>query len=147
MSAQLDGHRYLFLTSLSEPADNVLLLRLEEGRVPDTPEGADGHMGRPILVDVHCAAYDVLFPTYAAYAVRNESYTTANDDEVFEGAGVRTYTRSRFLDFVHHGTFALGLAGDPYRHTSFVCVNHIVDIVSQAEPQVRQVRAASSAAK
>ncbi len=136
----IDRHRYLYLTGITEPRDNSLLLRVEEGRVPDVPEGSDGLVGRPIMADEHGAAYDVFFPSYVAYAVRNESFALAHEDEEFAGRIAVTSTRSRFLDFVRAGTFADDVHPGPVTHYCFFCLNHTVDVAAAEPPEVRVVR-------
>ena len=76
---QIDRHEYLYLTEIGEPEDNVLRLVIEEVRASGEPE--DMKIGdvtlsgaRSIISDEHCFAYEVVFGSYVAYSVRNESY-------------------------------------------------------------------------
>lgn len=98
---RINEHRYLYLTELTEPEDNVLRLLITEGRIGDAPhpKSAASHAGvvsetRAIVADERSAAYEVLFEHYMAYAVLNESYTVADDAEIFESQVFRSI-RSR----------------------------------------------------
>ena len=139
--AALDAHRWLYLTEITEPEENVLWLRIEEGRVLDRVVGTHPVLsGRPIVADELGAAYEVVFPAYVAYAVRNESYTVADPYEVFTGRLAVTYTRSRFLDFVGAGTIASPAYPGPFTHYGLLCLNHIVDVAALEPPVVRVLR-------
>ena len=145
---QLDGHRYLYLTGISEPEDNALRLRIEEGRVPEVEEGSDGMIGRPIVADARSAAYQVLFPDYVAYAVVNESFDRPSEsDEAFTGRLVRRYTRSRFLDFIAAGTSASASYPGRFTHYEFCCLNHLVSVAAVSPPQVTRLKPSSGGAR
>ena len=140
----LDSHTYLYVTSVAEPEDNVLLVRVEEGRVLQGEAGADGLIGAPIVADEQSTAYELLFPAYVAYAVRNESYTVCDPEEEFTGRVFAIYTRSKFLDFVRAGTFADDAYPGPYTHYAIHALNHILDVAALEPPELTVVRAGHS---
>jgi hypothetical protein len=142
----INAHRYLYLTHLEEPEDNVLRLIVTEGRVDTTskPEGMEG-LGRlatdsrPIVADELCAAYEVRFEQYIAYAVLNESFTVRDDAEKFEGKLFRTYSESKFLTYVRTATIASDDYPGPFTHYGIVCLNHIIDVTSSDAPRITLV--------
>jgi hypothetical protein len=144
---QINRHTYLFLTEIGEPEDNVLRLVIEEARASGEPE--EMRIGdvtlsgvRPIVSDDSCYAYEVVFDSYVAYSVRNESYTSEDKSEVFTGNLFRVYSKSRFRDYVNAATFATDEYPGKLSHYEIVCENHIVDVVSVAEPEISILRPA-----
>jgi hypothetical protein len=145
LAEQINQHAYLFLAEIGEPEDNMLKLVIEEGRASDIPE--DIRIGdvvlseaRPVVVDETCKIYEVLFGTYVAYSIRNESYTSGDEGEEFTGRLYRFYSKSYFLDYVRLATFATDEFPGKLSHYEFVCANHIVDIVSDSEPAIRMIK-------
>jgi hypothetical protein len=147
---ELNALRYLYLTDIGEPEDNVLRLVVTEGRVADEPSQADlaafrdlGRLAsgaRSIVVDEVSASYELTFGTYIAYAVMNESFTVANESEVYTGHLFRTYSKSAFLEYVAAATIASDDYGGPYVHYGLVCLNHIVEVASAAPPRIVRLR-------
>jgi hypothetical protein len=147
--AALDAHRYLYLTAITEPADNVLRLVIAEGRVlADEVDGPAPPLtrGRPIVAAAESATYEVVFGDYVAYAVRNESYTVADPGEAFSGRAVGTYARSKFLDYVAAATIASPDHPGPHTHYGFNCLNHVVDVAAVSPPSVRALPPGAGAA-
>jgi hypothetical protein len=140
---RINEHRYLYLTELSEPEDNVLRLLITEGRISDEPHGANaegragiGSQTRAIIADERSAAYEVVFDQYIAYTVLNESYTVWDDDEIFEGQLFRIYSKSKFLAYVSAGTIASADYPGPFKHYGISCLNHIVQVASTVAPLI-----------
>jgi hypothetical protein len=147
---QINQHKYLFLADIGEPNDNVLRLVIEEARASDVAE--DLVIGdvtipetRRIISDDRCCAYEIVFGSYVAYSVRNESYTPEDKSEEFTGQLFRSYSKSRFRDYVSVATFATDDYPGKLIHYEVVCENHIVDIVSIEEPEIIIVRRAQQA--
>jgi hypothetical protein len=144
---QINRHTYLLLAEIGEPNDNVLRLVIEEARASDLVE--DVVIGdvtipdtRAIISDDLCFAYEIIFGSYVSYSVRNESYTPEDRSEEFTGRLFRSYTRSRFRDYVSVATFATDDYPGKLIHYEVVCENHIVDIVSIEEPEISVIRRA-----
>ena len=144
---RINQHRYLYLTELGEPEDNVLRLVVTEGRVGDDfaqPQDRElaGLMAnsRPIVVDEMSAAYEIVFEQYIAYTVLNESFTVWDDAEKFEGRLFRLYSASRFLSYVGTGTIASADYPGPYIHYGVVCLNHVIEVASTTAPIIRMLR-------
>jgi hypothetical protein len=58
------------------------------------------------------------------------------DDENYSGRLIRIYSKSHFLDFIAKNT---GAHFELYRHYQIACLNHIIDIVSSAEPELEAI--------
>ena len=141
----LNGCDRLFLTGLSEPTDNSLRLPVSEGLVADRVESIQAHgvtlSGvRRVEITAMSRVFELYWDTYVSYAVRNESYCSPDlYEEPGAGPALRTYTRSRFLDFVAAGTFASAKYPGPMTHYGLLCGNHVIDVVSVGAPSVRLI--------
>jgi hypothetical protein len=146
MIDQLDACTYLFLCGITEPNDNSLQLLIEEARASDTPEdieilGVKLEGTRSIEHDEVCRVFEVYWENYISYSVTNESYANADAPDSFVGQRVRYYSSSPFLEYIRHATFASDEYPGPYKHIAILCENHIIDVASMSEPQVRLVKA------
>lgn len=130
---------YLYLEAISEPHVNTLCLILSEGIISDRTETLI--IGDASIADVHSIEvrdasrrFEIVWGTLISYAVRNESYCTWDKDEEWTGNVFRTYTRSKFLDFVSAGTFASADYPGPFVHYGIICLDHIIDVASEHPP-------------
>jgi hypothetical protein len=138
---QIDSHEYLCLSEIGEPKVNVLRVVVDEAKasndanveIPDTP-----FMGNPIVSDDTCRRYEITFLSYVAYAVLNESFAKVDDYEQYTGRYFRIYSKSHFLDYVAAATFASDDYPGKATHYEIACLDHIVEVVSAEEPQVRE---------
>jgi hypothetical protein len=136
---RLNQHKYLYLVEMTEPADNMLKLQLAEAAAAPSEDISIGEIklkGSQLVVTADCAIYEVTFHNYIAYSVRNESYTTRDEEEQFEGRLFCMYTRSKFLDYVRTSTFASDEFPGPFKHFGFNCLNHIIDVASMESPEI-----------
>ena len=147
---EIDRERCLYLTELGEPEDNSVRFVLAAAHTPGPPE--DSKIGdhvipgtREIVADESTPAWEVIFHSYIAYSVRNESFTVADQNESHVGNLFRTYSRSKFLDFVSLGTIADDQHPGPFVHYSILCLNHIIGVASTEPPEIRKVRAGAVA--
>lgn len=134
------------MNSISEPSDNELRLEVFEAATlaasHDTfrpvNEALDLNLplGSPIEHITGCKIFTMRWPGYVAYSVRNESFTTVDNYEIFEGRNFVKYSRSRYLDFVGDATFADNSFPGPLTHWGIFCLNHIIDVVSCHPPEV-----------
>ena len=147
---QLHACRWLFLRELGEPSDNSLRLVIEEattGAEEDMEILGVSFRGSNIESDVSCRLFEVVWESYVAYCVRNESYVQEDATERWEGSRrFRVYSESRFREFVGASTFASDSYPGPLRTWEVVVENHIIDIVSSVEPAIRLLRSAGLAA-
>jgi hypothetical protein len=144
---EIERLKSLYLTSLGELEDNVLRLIVTEARADGPTE--DVRVGdvlitgsRAIVSDETCAAYEVIFPDYIAYSVRNESFTVRDDDEEYEGRLFCVYRKSKFLEYVREATIVSDKHPGPFKHYGINCLNHIVDVASTRAPEITRMRGA-----
>ena len=143
---ELDACGYLYLEEISEPHANGLRLILSEGVVADRTEtltigNTEISDIRPVEVTDASKWFEVVWDTYISYSVRNESFCSWDETEEWSGNAFRTYTKSKFLDFVSTGTFASNDYPGPFVHYEIVCSDHVVDVASEHPPTVRRVGA------
>lgn len=139
----------VFFFGLTEPEVNVLRLYFSRSKINDTPEPlivGEKEFGDSysINIDKNSPIIQIDFHTYIAYSIRNESFTSWDDYEEFEGKIFRIYKKSRYLDFISVGTFATEDFPGSFKHYGISCLDHIVDIVSISEPVVTEVCADQS---
>ena len=143
---QLNSVQYLYLRELSEPRDNSLKLVVEEAVVnrsgivgPNLPEL------EAVMTDVSpiesvqgCRIFELYWKRYAAYLVTEElvgsNASSGYDDECYTGKILRVYSKSHFLAHIARDT---GGHPEPPRHYKIVCLNHLIDVVAYAPPDVR----------
>lgn len=136
VSSKIDDCKYLYLDGLSEPEENALkVVVLEAGTGIVAAPGVDVLLTNisPIEHTQGCRVFEITWPSYIAYSVRNESYAQNGDDE-FDGRLFRLCSKSHFLDYLASATFATSDYPGPFRHWSIACLNHVIDVVSQVEP-------------
>jgi hypothetical protein len=145
---QINNHKYLYLTEIGEPEDNVLRLVIEQATTSD--EESDLKIGntlitglRDIVSDERCFSYEIIFESYIAYSVLNESFAQVDKLEVFTGNLFRIYSKSHFLDYVKVATFASEDYPGIFSHYEIVALNHIVEIASVGSPQINVLRVPS----
>lgn len=139
---QIDSHEYLYLWETGEPETNVLRVVVDEAKasddwdveIPKTPL-----MGRPIISDETCRRYEITFPSYAAYAVLNESFAKVDEYEQYTGRYFRVCSKSHFLDYLGVATFASDDYPGKSTHYEIACLDHIVEVVSAEEPEIREL--------
>jgi hypothetical protein len=137
----IDYKGYIYLTSIYEPQDNKLILEIERCKVNDEAEGIQ--VGDVVIEDCHSIDVDQTLPIlqiefdwYIAYTVRNESFTTLDEYEVFEGGVFSIYSKSRYLDFIEVSTIASDDHPGPFKHYGINALNHIIDVVSTEPPTI-----------
>jgi hypothetical protein len=145
MLGEIDKHKWLYLTSISEPEDNVLRLVIEQAQPDGPPEGTaadrtEAAQYAAIVSDERTSAYEIIFARYVAYSVRNEAYTQLDEYEVHTGRSACVYSKSKFLDYVRASTFASDDYPGPITHYGFNCLNHIVDVAALDKPTIRAIR-------
>jgi len=143
MREEIDSCKYLYLREIGEPVDNSLRLLIEEAKADGPPEDCELLPGkvisglRSIESDETCRMFEILWPSYVAYSVRNESFTQIDNDEIWTGRLFCEFSKSHFLDYVVRATFASADYPGPLRHWGINCLNHVVDVVSSVEPQIQ----------
>jgi hypothetical protein len=131
------------LNGITESDINCLEISFARCKVSDIPENLE--IGDKVINDVYPINIDADLPilqlnfeSYIGYSITNESFTSWDDYQIFEGNAFRIYTKSRYLDFIQTYTFAHQVCGEIslITHYGIVCLNHIIDIVTTATPVV-----------
>ena len=152
MREVIDACKWIFLREIGEPEENSLRLVIEEAKSDGPHEDIEILPGkvisgtRAIESDATCRAFELVWLSYVSYSVRNESFCTLDKEERWEGRLFCLYSKSHFLDYVAQATFASADYPGPLQHWGVNCLNHIVDVVSIAEPQVREIKHAERVA-
>lgn len=145
MREAIDDCKWIFLRFIGEPEGCSLRLVIEEAKADGPPEDIEISPGRvitgtvPIESDPTCREFELVWPSYVSYSVRNESFCTLDEEEMWEGRLLRRYAKSHFLDHVAKSTFAGDDYPGPLHHWGVNGLNHIVDVVSVDEPLVREI--------
>ncbi len=148
MRDTINACQYLFLRESWEPQENTLRVVIEEAKADGPPEDfevAPGKMISGVVAvesDPSCQLFELVWPSYVAYSVCNESFTAWDDTEVFQGRHFRVYSKSHFRDYLARYTFASDKYPGPLQHWGLVCLRHLVDVVGCEEPVLRRLRPA-----
>jgi len=145
---QIQSCQYLYMSEIGEPRDNelrIVILEAKSGAIGErkAEDEKDEVLKRiletcaPIEHRVGCRMFELFWPNYVGYSVRNESYAQSDEYEKFDGRLLVEYSRSRCLDFLSKATFADSTYPGPLKHWGIFCLNHIIDVVSTFEPEVK----------
>jgi hypothetical protein len=149
----LDSAGYIYLRELSEPRDNSLRVVVQEAVVnpaglvplhPELPELAEILKdSSPIESTDACRSFELTWERYVAYLFTEECVGSCGnyDDEKFTGKLFRVYTDSHFLNHLARDT---GGYTEPLLHYKLTCLNHLIDVASDAPPEVRIIGPVSS---
>ena len=84
--------------------------------------------------------FELLWESYVAYSILNESFATVDSEECFEGTRFRVYSKSNFINYAARATFASPEYPGPTQHYEVVCQNHIVNVISVRGPLIVRLR-------
>ena len=95
---------------------------------------------RPIGINEQ-RVYEIRFPTYILYQIRNESFCAFDAEEVYTGKYLMQFERSRLLSHVGDFTDAQQLEDGTFYPGKWVhyCINtqcHVIDIIAHESPIV-----------
>lgn len=142
-----------FLIELKEEYDNELHVTIECACVDDMiiPRDFYGNANvdkilahcKPIIPDP-AQKWEIIFDDYIIYQVRNESYCSFDTKEIRTGKYLIIFKESELLNYLLVSTDAQQLDDGtfypaPWQHYGIYTQNHIIDVVSQAEPKVFRV--------
>lgn len=144
----LNSCKYLYLNAIGEPTDNALRIVLAEAVSGRTLKEEDLSEHPPEIRSLlasagsaaiesgpGCRIFELVWPSYIGYSVRNESFSLPETDEGVGQLFVQ-YEKSKYLDFIASATFADSEHPGPFRHWAIYCLNHSLDIVSMDDPIV-----------
>ncbi len=138
----INSCNYLYLKEIREPEDNSLRIILEEaaaGNGLEITSGA-GLSGSEIVVTNESQVFEIYFDSYIGYSVIDESLALPDDSEVFDGRIFCVYEKSNNLDYLGKASFASEGHPGPFVHYGFNCLNHIIDIASADEPEIKKLK-------
>ena len=138
---QIDQQEYIYLREIGEPDANVLRIVIEGARTSNETDDLDLGEAKmseylPIVSDETCDRFEVVFRSYIAYAVLNESYASVDGSEQYTGKYFRVYSKSHFLDYLRLASFATDDYPGRSAHYEVACLDHIVEVVSVDEPEI-----------
>lgn len=136
----LNSVKYLYLGKLTEPRDNSLRVVVEEA-ISNLPLLSQTQLGvvqvSPIQHTTACRKFELTWAQYVAYLVTEEVVGSCPcDDEIYTGNLFRTYTKSRFLDYLARNT---GGHMKPVLHFKLLCLNHLIDVATYDTPSCLQL--------
>jgi hypothetical protein len=137
---QIDSAPYLYLHRLFEPRDNQLIIILQEAGSNQARKGRRELPGGIVIEDAAPIeptgrVFTLTWKSYVSYCVTEEMHGSCGkyEDEEYTGRLFRVYSESHYLNFVAVDT---GAHFEPYRHYKIACLNHVIDIVSAATPEL-----------
>ncbi|MGV3549890.1 hypothetical protein [Rhizobium sp.] len=88
------------------------------------------------LIEVSPASrrFVITFDRYLAFCARDETFTNPEENEDFSKK-LRTYDKSKFLDFVRSSTWSLD-DQTSLSHHAIVCLNVVIDVVCAGQPAI-----------
>lgn len=141
----INSHKYINLTHISEPDENQIQMTIEE-MVPSGPV-SDIELGDVTIDNVQeikptaeSALYSIKFKSYILYSVLNESFISPKDEDECEGRLCCICRKSSFLNYLKNVSFADSDYPGEFKHYRFNCLNHIVDIASVDEPTIEKMK-------
>ncbi len=131
------GRRTFVVRELGEPEENALRVVVTEAsrgeREKDPLLGVERF---PVAIAVSTPSLELLWDSYIAYAVRDESYALDDEESAVETM-LHVRKASTFLDYVAETTTAGSGHPGPFEHWALYCANHIIDVASQEPPRLR----------
>lgn len=152
VARELDECRYLYLRWIGEPQELQLRLVVEEARIQERQVLAPTHLpelnkfyetAQPIASDQECRLFEIIYTYPISYTVFNETYGKYPElPEIFTGNLFRKFSSSYLLEMIRKTTY---ISDDhpgplPPQHHSIVCLNHVIDVITTSEPEMRLLR-------
>jgi hypothetical protein len=142
---ELNQYKYLFLDTIQDSTENpfAIIITLKTGEVSEQTE--DLIVGEATIRDVRpiieneSIRIKVNFPSYVAYNVQCETYSSGNDYDIFKGRNAREYSKSRYMEYIKSDTIASDEWPGKLKHFGISCCWEIVDIISVDEPKIQIV--------
>lgn len=128
-----------FLLKITEPINNQLVITLKESTTSGAEESIAIGNGvidglRNLSPNGPGKIYQILFNTYAAYNVSNESFSTGDGDDIGTGRLVKIFKKSLYMDFIRTVTTVEFVMESKLKHYQIICENHIIDIATLESP-------------
>jgi hypothetical protein len=146
LHSEIDSCKYLYLREVGEPHDNQLRVVVEEAGTDPSPQsrtiaGVEFTELHPVVSNEHSRLFEIIWEHYVAYNVMNESYARVDDYYAGQsGKLMKIYSKSRFLDYLALASIASKDYPGPIVHYGLICLNHVIDVVSQTQPTINMLR-------
>ena len=132
---------FLYLASIQEIEENRLALLFEKAKVGSEPQELKiGNHTFKNLYNIEATSdskrFKIIFDNYISYSVINESYSDFDEKDVSEGRLVRKFSTSPFINYIKETTHAYQLYKDTLVHYQFVCLRHLIDVITLGEPEI-----------
>lgn len=126
----------LFLSDLREIENGKLCIVVTEGQAGEAakPIGDLGLTGNKILIMPDSRSFVLLWESYVALSVRDESFVIPDDDN--PGGSFVERVSSSYLRFIRETSIAVDVLQKPLRHWQIACLNHAIDVVSTVAPSL-----------
>ncbi|MGA8325761.1 MAG: hypothetical protein WB757_06725 [Candidatus Cybelea sp.] len=132
---ELDACEHLDLVSISEPGVNCLRLVIAE-LAPSTRNVQPPLQGATFIEHgSREGLFEVMWPRYVSYNILNVTYFGRDDSADFHGRSFRLYSNSHYLDFLKMVENVQCLPPN-HKHWSILCINHIIDVAAEQDPNV-----------
>ena len=82
--------------------------------------------------------YEIIFPNYIIYQVRNESYCSYDESEIRKGRRLIIFEKSKLLGYFGSVTDC-GLYPDEWKHYGVYTEDHIIDVITCEKPIIKRV--------
>ncbi|MBP2644224.1 MAG: hypothetical protein H6Q67_2111 [Firmicutes bacterium] len=141
MFEEINKFKTLFLEDVKEEDGHNLVLNFCIGSVSEAAEKLilDGVTMKDvrIITKDERVRFEVVFPSYVAFDIMNESFSIPNDYDEFTGSKAREYTKSHYLEYIQNKTTASANWMRQLKHFGFCCEWQIIDVISKDKPEVR----------
>ncbi len=98
---------------------------------------------KPIASNQDCRLFEIIYAYPISYTVLNETYGKYPEaPEAFTGKLFRQFSYSYLLEMTRKTTYASDDHPGPLppQHHSIVCLNHVIDVITTSEPEMRLLR-------
>lgn len=135
-----DLDKTLFLISASECEDNSIRFVVALGTHGEAQNGAT------LVFPDMSELYEISFDDYILHQTRSEFYASYEAGEIKKGNALVIFEKSRLLDVLPALTDCRKRADgsfypEKWTHYGLFCVNHVIDVISCIEPEIRKIEA------
>lgn len=127
-----------WLTQQIQPINQRLLVvdiaAAIRGSQPETIAGIDNTFLLEITPESDVVR--VSFSDFVSYSVTEEMFAQHSDQEISEGGWLRIFSKSFFLDFVEHSTWATSDFPGKLVHYQINTLDHTINVVTSNPPEI-----------
>lgn len=139
--AAIEGCKYLRTVEIRPVLGNLLEFHAGEGKTLDDPHEVGGIEDvRSIKVLSESELYSFKFQHFVSYNVTDEMFIQNSKDDLFEGGKLRSFSKSRFLEYVSATTWATADFPGELMHFQLNTLDHTIDVVTAEPPELGLVQ-------